>query len=293
MASGINENSDDQSEMAASPDRPRGPLPVVGHSGGLWLMWQDDIDAEVISSSKNLIHLKINQSGPFAAWNLLCIYGPPKRTDKAQFWRSLSVYSQHVLGPKCFIGDFNAISSVREKYGGDQSLNAAISQFNKFIHENHLLDLGFSGPAYTWCNGRQYQSLIRERLDRVIATPDWCLMFEHSGVLHLSRISSDHSLILLNTCRTVARRPPSYRFEAYWVTHPDFLKMVLESWNLNLYDDLISKLASLGNFLKSWSRDKIGCIKNIIRNLKKKLLKLQSLSPTAVIIRQEKIFQLN
>ncbi|XP_026459370.1 uncharacterized protein LOC113360033 [Papaver somniferum] len=236
------------------------------------------------SSKPDIVFLSETKLSEASPHSILNRFG----TNRSQFWQSLSVYSQHVSGPKCFIGDFTALSSVREKFGGDQSLNTTITQFNSFIHENHLLDLGFSGPAYTWCNGRQFQSLIRERLDRVIATPDWYLMFEKSGVLHLPRISSDHSPILLNTCRNIERNPPSYRFKAYWCTHPDFLKVVLESWNINLSADLISKLTSLGKFLKNWSKNKIGCIRNKIRKLKKRLLHLQSLPPNPNVIRQEK-----
>ncbi|XP_026383991.1 uncharacterized protein LOC113279510 [Papaver somniferum] len=283
----INKNKDEQWEVVAIPNRPHGPF--IGRSGGLWLLWQEEIEAEVISFSKNLIHLQVKQHGPYPMWNLFCVYGPPKRTDRANFWQILSTYSQYVEEPKCFIGDFNALSSVREKFGGDQSLNNTITHFNNFIRDNHLLDLGFSGPAYTWNNGRQFHSLIRQRLDRVLASPDWCLTFETSGVLHLPRLSSDHSPIILNTCRNTPRNPPSYKFEAYWCAHPDFLKVVLESWNINLTVDLIGKLACLGGFLKSWSKNNIGCIKNKIRNLKKKLLHLQSLNPSTTTLQQEKI----
>ncbi|XP_026452102.1 uncharacterized protein LOC113352505 [Papaver somniferum] len=211
----------------------------MGRSGGLWLLWQDDIDAEIISFSKNLIHLQVNQNGAFRRWNLFCVYGPPNRQERGEFWHSLSIYAQQVDGPKCFIGNFNAISSVREKFGGDQSLNGTITPFNNFTRDNHLLDLGFSGPAFTGTNGRQMQPLIRQRLDRVVASPDWCLMFENSGVLHLPRLSSDHSPIILNMCRSIPRNPPSYKFEAYWCNHPDFLKVVLESWNINISGDLM------------------------------------------------------
>lgn len=165
-------------------------------------------------------------------------------------------------------------------------MNNTISQFNGFIHSNHLMDLGYSGPTYTWSNGRQLQSLIRQRLDRVVATPDWCLIFQNSGVLHMPRISSDHPSILLNTCISIVRKPPSYRFEAYWCSQPYFLKVVLESWNINLSEDLQNNLFSLGTFLKSWSKTKIGCIKNKINNLKKTLLHLQGLIPTPTILQK-------
>ncbi|XP_026399464.1 uncharacterized protein LOC113295336 [Papaver somniferum] len=51
----------------------------------------------------------------------------------------------------------------------------------------------------------------------------------------------------------------------------------------------MGKLKSLGSFLTSWSKRKIGCIKNKIGKLKKKLLHLQGLNPSVDTLQQEKV----
>ncbi|XP_026428070.1 uncharacterized protein LOC113323939 [Papaver somniferum] len=195
----------------------------VGRSGGLWMLWEDDIDIEIITQSPNMIHALVRNDGPRNSWHLFYIYGPPITNQGASFWSSLTSYVSNFDGCKSFIGDFNAIVSVQEKFGGLPVLDSNISAFDDFIHQNHLSDLGFSIPAYTWSNDRAFQGIIRKRLDRIMANPEWCISYHSPVVLHLPRISSDHAHILLNTSRRIARVPPNYKFEAYWISHPEFL----------------------------------------------------------------------
>ncbi|XP_026400288.1 uncharacterized protein LOC113296176 [Papaver somniferum] len=191
-----------------------------GRSGGLWLLWNDSVNLEIISMSPNLIHIVIHNDGPRPPWHLFCTYGPPRAADRANFWQNLSLQVQNVQGMKCFIGDFNAISSGNDKFGGLPVLDSHISYFNSFIQHNQLIDLGFSGPAYTWSNGRNLDALIRQRLDRVMAPPEWCISFHNAGVLHLPRLASDHAPILLNTSMNITTAATTYKFEAYLITHP-------------------------------------------------------------------------
>ncbi|XP_026451804.1 uncharacterized protein LOC113352159 [Papaver somniferum] len=236
----------------------------IGRSGGLWLLWRNSINLEVISSSPNLIHVVIHNDGPRQSWHLFCIYGPPRLSDRASFWENISSQVQDFNGSKCFIGDFNAITSSQDKYGGLHVIESTISYFNSFIHQNHLIDLGFSGPAYTWSNGRNLDALIRQRLDMVMAYPEWCISHHISGVLHLPRLASDHAPILLNTERSIPTAAPHYKFEAYWISHPDFLEKVEECWSQNPEDTLQDKLQKLSSFLQNWSRTKIGCVRHHI-----------------------------
>lgn len=62
---------------------------------------------------------------------------------------------------------------------------------------NDLIDLSFSGYPSTWINNREAPFTIRERLDRVVATPGWNNHFPKAHVYHLSTRASDHSPILL------------------------------------------------------------------------------------------------
>ncbi|XP_026458603.1 uncharacterized protein LOC113359140 [Papaver somniferum] len=201
----------------------------------------------------------------------------------------MTQYVQNFDGCKCFIGDFNAICSKNEKYGGQPVLNSNIAYFNNFIQQNHLIDLGYKGPAYTWSNGRCMDNLIRQRLDRVLTNIEWCVFFSFAAVLHLPRLASDHAPILLNTYRNISRSPPNYKFEAMCLSHPEFLDKVREYLPEDSDENIQSKLRKLGGFLTEWSRTRIGCVKHKISFLKNKLLRIQSWRPTAANIQRENL----
>ncbi|XP_026378090.1 uncharacterized protein LOC113272478 [Papaver somniferum] len=91
-------------------------------------------------------------------------------------------------------GNFHAIVSGDENFGGLPALNSNIPYFNNFIKPNHLIDLGYKGPAYTWTNGRDIEGLIRQRLDRVLENPEWCTGFHNATVLHLHRMDEEEDI---------------------------------------------------------------------------------------------------
>lgn len=64
--------------------------------------------------------------------------------------------------------DFNAIADIGEKRGGQQIDMGAVQDFQHFIMCNDLVDAGYTGDVYTWCNDRQGQERIWELLDRVL-----------------------------------------------------------------------------------------------------------------------------
>ncbi|XP_026395991.1 uncharacterized protein LOC113290621 [Papaver somniferum] len=230
-------------------------------SGGLWLLSKDDLNIEIVSQTFNLIHATVQGGDGRGSWHLFCLYGPLIASHRSNFWKNMTSYAQQFNGPKCFIGDFNSIVSNEEKCGGLPVLNSNISCFNDFIQMNHLIDLGYKGPAYTWTNGREIKGLIRQRLDRVLANPEW----------------------------NIARAPPNYKFEAHWLSHPEFLQKVEECWSYDNDANIQSKLRILGSFLIEWSRRRIGCIKRKISVLKTKLLIIQSWRPSDANIQKEKL----
>lgn len=57
--------------------------------------------------------------------------------------------------PWVLIGDFNAIIGVSECKGGSYHYySRKANRFSNFIMHNHLLDVNFNGPNYTWYNNQ-------------------------------------------------------------------------------------------------------------------------------------------
>lgn len=86
-------------------------VPADGQSGGLWIIWDDDIKVEVIEKDKSLIAVEINEQGAKMPWILVGVYGDPARAGNQRLWQRLEGYLKNDEKPVCLIGDFNAIAS--------------------------------------------------------------------------------------------------------------------------------------------------------------------------------------
>jgi len=57
--------------------------------------------------------------------------------------------------PSTFAGDFNCILRAEEKRGGKMfEFNSEVHEFGGFIYDSGLIDLGFVGASFIWCNNQ-------------------------------------------------------------------------------------------------------------------------------------------
>jgi len=80
--------------------------------------------------------------------------------------------------------------------------------------------LDFSGNPYNWSNNRQGHSLIKERLDRDIASPQWIHLFPSFSTTHLPTHTFDHNPLLLDTTLSNPFIPHPFWFEDFWSRDP-------------------------------------------------------------------------
>lgn len=152
------------------------------------------------------------------------------------------------------IGDFNAIKNLSEKWGGRPLINKSTKDFQNVISQGGLLDLKHQGPAYTWTNRRRNLiELIKERLDRVLATLDWCLRFPRTKVNHLPMVHSDHAPILLNLQGQKVDKTHSFKYEERWHLEDGYEDLVKTEWN-SISGNIIEKSKHLSLKLFKWQR---------------------------------------
>lgn len=146
-------------------------------------------------------------------------------------WENFSVLAYSLNLPWIMIGDFNEISHHREKYGGRPASRIKMNCFNSFLNRARLLDLGFTGPKYTWTNCREIGSFIKTRIDREHTSLEWLNLFPETKIFHLPRLNSYHSPILLRTNPTHLIGHKPFRFEPFWIKHHSFWFMPLRLSN--------------------------------------------------------------
>ena len=92
-------------------------VPSLRRSGGLALLWKDDIMVDTQTYSLNHIDAKILVS-PQVEWRLTGVYGHPEEQRKKETWALLQHLHSRASMPWICSGDFNEILSSDEKSGG-------------------------------------------------------------------------------------------------------------------------------------------------------------------------------
>ncbi|XP_015958574.1 uncharacterized protein LOC107482557 [Arachis duranensis] len=213
-----------------------------------------------------MVHMKV-KSGSSPYWLLTAIYGSPQRINRNYLWDDIRSIHNEINLPWCLIGDFNAMLHDHERHGGSNSNSrGACPDFQACVSDCGLLDLGYSGWPFTWKRGN-----LVERLDRGLSNLEWQIIFPTAHIKHLPSFKSDHCplcLHLTNDRQENKQRRP-FRFQAAWLSHPDFTHMVNSNWKIQ--DSWNNGLNAFRTSLKKWNTDVFG---NILKRKSKILRRL-------------------
>uniref|UniRef100_A0A803Q9B7 Endonuclease/exonuclease/phosphatase domain-containing protein n=1 Tax=Cannabis sativa TaxID=3483 RepID=A0A803Q9B7_CANSA len=256
----------------------------IGTAGGLCLCWKEGVYLEILSNSLSMISVRFSGvlNGPF--WTAYCVYAPPVRGDRATFWDSLSLEVAAANNPWIVMGDLNMMTDQSEKFGGTSLSYTDCQGLRDFLEITGGVDLGSVGVFYTWSNGRDFQNLIRERLDRVIGDTSWIMSFPKAGVRTLPIKDSDHAPILLDLLFDRERFFTPFRFLDAWTRDPRCREVIQKAWELVVTGtrsfQLMSRLKESRKLLSKWNREVFGFCKAKLSMLEKLLVEVQSRTPT-------------
>jgi hypothetical protein len=98
-----------------------------------------------------------------------------------------------------------------------------------------LVDLGFSGPKFTWNNREVGEDLVHVRLDRAVANGAFTERFSGFHVENVITTSSDHFAISIKLegladSPTTVPVQQTFRFEAAWLRAPDYREVMEKAW---------------------------------------------------------------
>ena len=118
-------------------------IPPVGCSGGLALLWKDNVDINILESLSNLIDTEVTFKGSSSFISF--VYGAPAVENRSAFWNKLSQVGLGRDSPWLLSGDFNEILDNSEKVGGPARWEGSFTAFRSFVSQNGLWDLKHSG----------------------------------------------------------------------------------------------------------------------------------------------------
>ncbi|XP_074306600.1 uncharacterized protein LOC141641852 [Silene latifolia] len=167
-----------------------------GRSGGLGFWWRD-VNAQLISYNNNHVMVEVLDASNAPLWRAVGVYGWPETGNKHKTWELLRYAYNGSRVPMVFFGDFNEILSGQEKEGGVIRGERQMDAFREALDDCALQDMGYKGNIFTWQRGLTAETMIRERLDRALATMEWRYLFPRAFVQHFPIYSSDHAAIII------------------------------------------------------------------------------------------------
>ncbi|XP_050222238.1 uncharacterized protein LOC126672334 [Mercurialis annua] len=170
----------------------------------------------------------------------------------------------------CIFGDFNDILALEEKRGGASYPTWLLSGFRNAVMKSGLIDLGASGHKFTWFRGRDIDTRIEERLDRVLCNNSWLEVFLESLVHNMELTTSDPLPILLSIKR--------YQDE-------DCVQVIRGGWVRNPIAGIMDKLNGVRDELKRLSGAKGPNFKKRIDRCRKAMAGYQARVDTAGVDR--------
>jgi exonuclease III len=226
-----------------------------GRSGGLLSGFKlDRFDVSLRHQGKFILQHCLWDKKLNLKWTVLNVYVPTQEENKDEFLVELATLCLKCKEPYIIGGDFNIIRFPSEKNKNFHPSRFSDS-FNVVIHVNDLRELNILGGIFTWSNNQSSPTL--ERLDRILMNRDWELLFLNVCGYKEPRELSDHNPLIVSSCLRVVGNKREFRFELFWIKHPDFLKKVSEIWNaptrdVNNIDTVLFKLKKVKKYLKGW-----------------------------------------
>ena len=233
---------------------------TIGFSGGLWLLWNSDfVEVELLAKTEQEIHIEVQVRNSRLTWLFSTIYTSLRSEERSIFWDNLAkVVELHNL-PWVMAGDFNEPLINEDKFGGrGVNINRSLA-FKDCLDKCSMVDMGFSGPRYTWTNKRDISNLIIERIDRFFMNPDWCVMYPNARVTHLPRCHSDHCPVLMEALPvSTIKLNRSFRFQEFWLSDISFPTIVSKAWNGNT--ELEESIDYFSKDATAWNKNHFGNI---------------------------------
>ena len=257
-------------------------VPSKGRSGGLALLWDEEVDLSITSYTR--FHIDAQIKSQEGLWRFTGFYGHPETAKRKGSWALLKYLKEISPLPWVCMGDFNEILSGDEKAGVHQRPQWQMEDFREAIQVCELYDLGFSGPMVTWNNNRDVEGFSGGRLDRGFGNVLWKEMFRNAMIVNIPVSYSDHMAISLALCsndQARNRAPRLFRFEQAWTKHEECEKVIVDVWQGSdslgtPMFQLVEKLKLCRRELIGWSRASFGNIKVKLEELEERLKQLES-----------------
>lgn len=124
--------------------------------------------------------------------------------------------------PRIVLGDLNDI-------GGHKRSEASFALFRSMIYTAGLQEIKTHGVKFTWF-GQRYQHMVRAKLDRALANPDWKELYPGAFVEILNWQGSDHRPLLLHTVKETKKGIKLFKYDNRWRENKELSLLMKNFW---------------------------------------------------------------
>lgn len=245
------------------------------------MFWKKPYVLELRNFSKYHIDMLVKEEGK-DPWRITGWYGEATRSLRYKTWDMMRFLRADSDLPWLCIGDFNEVLRREEQFGPNERNMAQINLFREAVDVCQLCDIGYSGLDWTFERRIQNGEFCRVRLDRALASPEWCNLFPQAAVKHLTAVKSDHSPIMLSREEAHNRRIANqrlFRYELMWERHPEFQSFLEQAWGsgkAGTVNELCDKLKQAAASIMQWGTSEFGAVRQELRLLRRCLAELRS-----------------
>ncbi|KAG5576483.1 hypothetical protein H5410_056617 [Solanum commersonii] len=242
------------------------------------LFWSGEITGNNHENSEQHIIGEFKHSVLTERFMVSLIYAKCQEHMRRPLWDRLLHYASRDI-PWCTIGDFNVIKNIEEKLGGmPYNMNKSFD-FISVIEACGLIDLGYTGLPFTWCNQRAAQVIVWKRLDRSMVNDKWLEVMPQTTIEHLSSVGFDHSPLLIEMVRKTGSHTKYFKFLHRWVDNKNFLETVQKCWDREVTStplrQLHQKMKRLTTTLSNWSKKEYGDIYTKVKEFGETIRKVE------------------
>lgn len=179
------------------------------------LFYDESVEINKIVVGPRYIDVLIRLCPSGVQWRGTFIYGEPRAHERHHMWELLRRIRCNASEPWLMIGDFNETMWQSEHFSRTRRSESNMADFRRVLTDCNLYDLGYKGTTWTYDNKQKGINNVRARLDRAVASPEWCRMFGEASVQHICSSRSDHSPLLLRLGKRQEWRPvkKTFRYE--------------------------------------------------------------------------------
>ena len=230
--------------------------------------WKQDIDLQILSSSKNVIDTIITHKG--ATVFVTFVYGEPEVANRNIIWDSLIDLAVSRHSTWMLTGDFNEIVDNSEKSGGPERAEGTFGAFRNMLAQCDLFDLKHSGISLSW-RGKRHSHLVDCRLDRTLVNPAWSDKFPTGRCQYLGFEGSYHRPVITVFDSGKRSRNRLFRYDRRLRDNEVVKEIIAEVWNVNREHSVNTRLAMCRRAITVWTREQLFNSKEEINKLKLRL----------------------